>query len=133
MPIEESSLKALNMANNEDRKFLEEVQLLRAIANNVPTVKVSKSDVYWFIVSGLRQVLHAGEESPAAKEAYTLLNETLNNVKKAFMKVYNNEVSNDESSHSINVTTDSKVYQNNLVHYSNFTTVTRDGRIIIIM
>ncbi|KAF7412251.1 hypothetical protein HZH66_001147 [Vespula vulgaris] len=48
VPIDESSLKALRLTNEEDRKFLEEIQLLRAIAKKVPTaIKADdKPDVY---------------------------------------------------------------------------------------
>ena len=94
--IDESSLKALNLKNDEDRKFLEEVQLLRAIAKKVPSAVTAdnKSDVYWLVVSGLRPVFDVhGKNSVAAKEALTLLNEALHDVSKAFMDAYKNQVS----------------------------------------
>nr|XP_050853382.1 ATPase H(+)-transporting accessory protein 2 isoform X5 [Vespula vulgaris] len=95
VPIDESSLKALRLTNEEDRKFLEEIQLLRAIAKKVPTaIKADdKPDVYWLVVSGLRPVfdLH-GNNSTAAKEALLLLNNAFNVISEAFMKAYDNKV-----------------------------------------
>ncbi|XP_015584718.1 renin receptor isoform X2 [Cephus cinctus] len=93
--IDESSLKFLSLENEEDRKFLEEVQLLRAIAQKVPSAIRADSipDVYWLVVSEIRPVLDFhGEESAAAKEALTLLNDALSDVSKAFMDVYENKV-----------------------------------------
>ncbi|XP_012284064.1 renin receptor isoform X2 [Orussus abietinus] len=91
----DKSLKYLNLNNEEDRKFLEEVQLLHAIAKKVPSaIHVdSKPDVYWLVVSGLRPVLDLhGKDSPAVKEALSLLNNGLNDVCKAFMEVYDYKV-----------------------------------------
>lgn len=93
--IDESSLKALSLKNDEDRKFLEEVQLLRAIAKKVPSAisTDNKADVYWLVISGLRPVFDIhGKNSVAAKEALTLLNEAVHDVSKAFMEVYKNQV-----------------------------------------
>ncbi|XP_043504540.1 ATPase H(+)-transporting accessory protein 2 isoform X2 [Polistes fuscatus] len=95
IPIDESSFVALRLTNEEDRKFLEEIQLLRAIAKKVPTaIKADdKSDVYWLVISGLRPVLDLhGKNSTAAKEAFLLLNDALNDISDAFMKVYDNKV-----------------------------------------
>jgi renin receptor len=93
--IDESSLQSLNLNNDEDRKFLEEVQLLRAIAKKVPTAISAdgKSDVYWLVVSGLKPIYDLyGKNSVAAKEALTLLNEALHEINKAFTDVYKNQV-----------------------------------------
>ncbi|XP_031777735.1 renin receptor isoform X1 [Nasonia vitripennis] len=93
--IDESSLKALSLKNDEDRKFLEEIQLLRAIAKKVPSAVSAdgKPDVYWLVVSGLKPVFDIhGKNSVAAKEALTLLNEALHDVNKAFMDAYKNQV-----------------------------------------
>lgn len=95
VPIDESSLKALSLKNEEDRKFLEEIQLLRAIAKKVPTaIKAdNKADVYWLVVSGLRPVFdYHGKNSTAAKEALFLLNNAFNVISEAFMKAYDNKV-----------------------------------------
>ncbi|XP_015171803.1 PREDICTED: renin receptor isoform X3 [Polistes dominula] len=95
IPIDESSFVALRLTNEEDRKFLEEIQLLRAIAKKVPTaIKADdKSDVFWLVISGLRPVLDLhGKNSTAAKEAFLLLNDALNDISEAFMKVYDNKV-----------------------------------------
>lgn len=100
--IDESSLKALSLKNDEDRKFIDEVQLLHAIAKKIPSAinTNGRADVYWLVVSGLKPVfdLH-GKDSVAAKEALTLLNEALESVSKAFKDVYKNQVS--ESSCSL--------------------------------
>lgn len=94
-PLDASSLKHLSTENDEDRKFLEEVQLLRAIAQKVVTTikSDSKADVYWFVVSNLRPVLDVhGKDSAAAKEALFLLNDAISDVSKAFMNVYEDQV-----------------------------------------
>lgn len=81
--------------NEEDRKFLEEVQLLYAIAKKVPTAIKSdgKPDVYWLVVSGLKPVFDAhGTDSAAAREALSLLNDAINSVSKAFVDVYKKQV-----------------------------------------
>ncbi|XP_023316656.1 renin receptor isoform X1 [Trichogramma pretiosum] len=94
-PIDESQLKALSSKNEQDHTFLEEVQLLRAIAKKVPTAVTAdnKPDVYWLVVSGLKPIFEAyGKNSVAAKEALALLNEALHEVSKAFMDVYKNQV-----------------------------------------
>uniref|UniRef100_A0ABD2WA21 Renin receptor n=1 Tax=Trichogramma kaykai TaxID=54128 RepID=A0ABD2WA21_9HYME len=93
--IDESQLKALSSKNEQDHTFLEEVQLLRAIAKKVPTAVTAdnKPDVYWLVVSGLKPIFEAyGKNSVAAKEALALLNEALHEVSKAFMDVYKNQV-----------------------------------------
>ncbi|XP_047350543.1 ATPase H(+)-transporting accessory protein 2 isoform X5 [Vespa velutina] len=95
VPIDESSLKALRLTNEEDQKFLEEIQLLHAIAKKVPTaIKADdKPDVYWLVVSGLRPVLDLhGKNSTAAKEALLLLNNAFNGISEAFTKAYDDKV-----------------------------------------
>lgn len=93
--IDEATLKDLSSKNDEDRKFLEEVQLLHAIAKKVPTAISSdgKPDVYWLVVSGLKPVFDAhGNNSAAAKEALVLLNDAISTVSKAFEDVYKKQV-----------------------------------------
>ncbi|XP_011503147.1 PREDICTED: renin receptor [Ceratosolen solmsi marchali] len=93
--IDESSLKALSLKKDEDRKFLEEVQLLHAIAKKVTSAirTDNKPDVYWLVVSGLHPVFDThGKNSVAAKEALILLNEALRDVSKAFIDVYKSQV-----------------------------------------
>lgn len=95
MPME-FPLEILSQKNDVDRQFLEEMQLLRAIAEKVPSaIKAdSVSDVYWFVVSGLRPVLDSyGKESKAAKEGLALLKTTVQDISKAFRKQYNDAVS----------------------------------------
>ncbi|KAK0086389.1 hypothetical protein PV326_005556, partial [Microctonus aethiopoides] len=85
----------LNPKNETDHRFIREVQLLRAIAQNVPlTVNAnSKPDVYWLIVSGLGPVIdYYGKDSLAAKEAFKLLDDALEEIRQAFIEVYKNNV-----------------------------------------
>lgn len=85
----------LNPKNETDHRFIREVQLLQAIAQNVPlTVSAnSKPDVYWLIVSGLGPVIdYYGKDSLAAKEAFKLLNDALEEIRQAFIEVYKNNV-----------------------------------------
>lgn len=94
-PIDETSLKALSLHNEEDKKFLEEVQLLHAIAKKAPSAikPDSKSDVYWLVVSGLKPVLDLhGSNSTSSKEAWDLLNNSLNMVRDAFIEAYDGQV-----------------------------------------
>ena len=52
-----------------------------------------KPDVYWLVVSGVRPLIDAyGKDSPAVKEALSLLNDALTDVSKAFMDVYSDKV-----------------------------------------
>lgn len=92
---DQSSLEFLDLKNEEDSRFMGEIQLLRAIANKIrATITAnSKPDVYWLVVSGLRPVMDLhGNDSPATKEALSLLNDALSDVSKAFMDVYNDRV-----------------------------------------
>ncbi|XP_043464847.1 ATPase H(+)-transporting accessory protein 2 [Leptopilina heterotoma] len=96
MPIDPSSLQFLSLKCEEDKKFLEEVQLLREIANKITstiTTKDSNPDVYWFVVSGLSRVIELhGKGSPSSTEALALLNDALNDVSESFVNVYNGKV-----------------------------------------
>lgn len=87
-------LKALSLEIEEDRKFIEEIQLLHAIADKPSAKKhYSGTDVYWLVVSALKPVLELhGNTSAAAKEAYTLLNDALKHVCNAFVNTYEGKV-----------------------------------------
>lgn len=87
-------LKFLSSEIEEDRKFVEEMQLLHAIADKVFTKKHdSGTDVYWLVVSAFKPVLDLhGNTSVAAKEAYSLLNDALEHVSKAFVNTYDGKV-----------------------------------------
>ncbi|XP_017889257.1 renin receptor isoform X2 [Ceratina calcarata] len=94
-PIDETSLTALNLRSEEDRKYLEEVQLLHAIANKAPSAikPDSRPDIYWLVVSGLRPVFDAhGSNSTSSREALTLLNNALNVIHDAFIQAYDGQV-----------------------------------------
>ena len=92
--IDQSSLKALSLDNEEDRKFLEEVQLLHAIAKKkLLNIVDGKPDVYWLVISGVRPVFDKhGSNSEAAKEALILLNEAIASISEAFRELYKDEV-----------------------------------------
>jgi len=88
-------LNTLNSDVEEDRKFVEEIQLLHAIADNAFSAKKhdSSTDVYWLVVSALKPVLDLhGNTSAAAKEAYMLLNNAIEHVSKAFINIYDGKV-----------------------------------------
>ncbi|XP_029044073.2 ATPase H(+)-transporting accessory protein 2 isoform X2 [Osmia bicornis bicornis] len=94
-PIDESSLRALNLRKEEDKKFLEEVQLLHAIAKKAPSAikPDSKSDIYWLVISGLRPIFDAyGSNSTTSREALLLLNNALNVIHDAFIQAYEGQV-----------------------------------------
>ncbi|XP_076754218.1 ATPase H(+)-transporting accessory protein 2 isoform X1 [Xylocopa sonorina] len=94
-PIDETSLRALNLRKEEDRKFLEEVQLLHAIAKKAPSAikPDSKSDIYWLVISGLRPIFDAyGSNSTTSREALSLLNNALNAINDAFIQAYDGQV-----------------------------------------
>ncbi|XP_063983047.1 ATPase H(+)-transporting accessory protein 2 isoform X2 [Diachasmimorpha longicaudata] len=93
--VDPASLKHLSLNNEEDQKFIEELQLLRAIAQKIPSTVTanSKPDVYWFVVSGLRPVMDLhGKDSEATKEALKLLNDAVNDLSNAFTDIYNGQV-----------------------------------------
>lgn len=83
------------MEIEEDRKFVEEMALLHAIADNASSAKKhdSGTDVYWLVVSALRAVLDLhGNTSAVANEAYMLLNDAMEHVSKAFVNAYDGKV-----------------------------------------
>ncbi|XP_011701327.1 PREDICTED: uncharacterized protein LOC105458010 [Wasmannia auropunctata] len=94
-PANMEKLKTLNSEIEEDSKFVEEIQLLHAIADNAFSAKKhdSGTDVYWLVVSALKPVLDLhGNTSAAAKEACTLLNDAMEHVYKAFVNTYDGKV-----------------------------------------
>ncbi|XP_033346627.1 renin receptor isoform X1 [Bombus vosnesenskii] len=94
-PIDETSLRALSLGKEEDKKFLEEVELLHAIANKAPSAikPDSKPDIYWLVVSSLRPILDTyGSNSTASREALSLLNNALNVIHDAFIQAYDGQV-----------------------------------------
>ncbi|XP_053986836.1 ATPase H(+)-transporting accessory protein 2 isoform X2 [Hylaeus volcanicus] len=94
-PIDETSLKALNLGKEDDKKFLEEVQLLHAIAKKAPSAIKSdlKSDIYWLVISGLRPIFDDyGFNSTASREAQTLFNNALTVIHDAFVQAYDGQV-----------------------------------------
>lgn len=93
-PINNTSLTALNPNREDDRKALEEVQLLHAIAQKVPSVIKADSnpDVYWFVVSQIKPVIDAyGKNSSAEAEALSLLKKAIMDIAQAFVKAYDNK------------------------------------------
>ncbi|XP_050461405.1 uncharacterized protein LOC126856696 isoform X2 [Cataglyphis hispanica] len=94
-PTNIEKLKFLNLEIEEDRKFVEEMALLHAIADNASSAKKhdSGTDVYWLVVSALRAVLDLhGNTSAVANEAYMLLNDAMEHVSKAFVNAYDGKV-----------------------------------------
>lgn len=94
-PANIEKLTVLNLDIEEDRKFVEEMQLLNAIADNAFSTKKhdSDTDVYWIVVSALKPVLDLhGNTSEAAEEAYTLLNDCMERISKAFVNAYDGKV-----------------------------------------
>ncbi|XP_072763498.1 ATPase H(+)-transporting accessory protein 2 isoform X3 [Anoplolepis gracilipes] len=93
-PANIEELKFLKPNVEEDRKFVEEMQLLHAIAENAKKQKPKeKPIVYWLVVSGLKplQDLH-GNTSVETKEAYMLLNDGMEHVSKSFVNTYDGQV-----------------------------------------
>ncbi|XP_012224213.1 ATPase H(+)-transporting accessory protein 2 isoform X3 [Linepithema humile] len=87
-------LKALNSDVEEDRKFIEEIQLLHAIADKASAKKHEcGTDIYWLVVSALKSVMDFhGNTSAAANESYTLLNDAMERVSNAFVNTYDGKV-----------------------------------------
>lgn len=87
-------LKALSSEIEEDRKFIEEIQLLRAIADKASAKKHDfGTDIYWLVVSAVKPLLDLhGNTSTAAEEAYMLLNDAMERVSKAFVSTYDGKV-----------------------------------------
>lgn len=93
--IDETSFTGLSLRSEEDRKYMEEVQLLHAIANKVPSAikPDSRPDIYWLVISGLRPVFDAhGSNSTSSREALTLLNNALDVIHDAFIQAYDGQV-----------------------------------------
>ncbi|XP_076238343.1 ATPase H(+)-transporting accessory protein 2 isoform X3 [Calliopsis andreniformis] len=94
-PIDETSLRGLSLRKEEDKRFLEEVQLLHAIAKKAPSAITpdAKSDIYWLVISGLRPVFDVhGSNSTTSREALLLLNNALNVIHDAFIQAYDGQV-----------------------------------------
>jgi len=93
-PTNVKKLIALNSDIEEDHKFIEEIQLLHAIAEKASSKKRdSCTDVYWLVVSALKPVLDLhGNTSAAADEAYTMLNDAMEHVSNAFVNTYDGKV-----------------------------------------
>lgn len=94
-PANIEKLTVLNLETEEDRKFVEEVQLLNAIADNASSTKKhdSSTDVYWIVLSALKPIVDLyGNTSAEATEAYTLLNDAMEHVSKAFVNAYDGKV-----------------------------------------
>ncbi|XP_012531495.1 renin receptor isoform X2 [Monomorium pharaonis] len=94
-PANMEKLKFLSPEVEEDCKFVEEMQLLHAIADNAFSAKKhdSGTDVYWLVISALKPVLDLhGNTSAAAKEAYTLLNDAMKHISKAFVNTYDGKI-----------------------------------------
>ncbi|GAB1868477.1 Renin receptor [Camponotus japonicus] len=95
-PTNIEKLKSLNTEEvEEDRKFVEEMRLLNAVADNASSAKKhdSGTDVYWLVVSALKPVVDLyGNTSAAAKEAFTLLNDAMEHITTAFVDAYDGKV-----------------------------------------
>jgi len=94
-PTNMEKINILDSGIDEDRKFIEEIQLLHAIADNANSAKKhdSGTDVYWLVVSALEPVLDLyGNTSATAKEAYMLLNDAIEHVSNAFVNTYDGKV-----------------------------------------
>ena len=94
-PIDETSLRSLSLSKDEDKKFLEEVQLLHAIAKKAPSAikPDSKPDIYWLVISCLRPIFDAyGSNSTTSREALLFLNNALTVIHDAFIQAYDGQV-----------------------------------------
>ena len=94
-PIDETSLRSLSLSKDEDKKFLEEVQLLHAIAKKAPSAikPDSKPDIYWLVISCLRPIFDAyGSNSTTSREALVFLNNALTVMHDAFIQAYDGQV-----------------------------------------
>ncbi|CAD1474878.1 unnamed protein product, partial [Heterotrigona itama] len=93
-PIDETSLRSLSLRKEEDKKFLEEVQLLHAIAKKAPSAikPDSKSDIYWLVISSLRPIFDTyGSNSTTSREALSLFDNALNVIHDAFIQAYDGQ------------------------------------------
>ncbi|XP_018403727.1 PREDICTED: renin receptor isoform X3 [Cyphomyrmex costatus] len=94
-PTKMEKLDFLNLEIEEDRKFVEEMQLLCAIGDNAFSAKKhdSGTDVYWLIVSTLRSLWDRHENNSTVKEeAYKLLNRVIEHVSKGFVNTYDGKI-----------------------------------------
>ncbi|XP_039312581.1 ATPase H(+)-transporting accessory protein 2 isoform X2 [Solenopsis invicta] len=94
-PANMEKLKFLSSEVEEDCKFVEEIQLLHAIADNASSAKKhdSGTDVYWLVITSFNPVLELhGNNSAPAKEAYTLLSDAIEHVSKAFVNTYDGKI-----------------------------------------
>ncbi|XP_029162591.1 renin receptor isoform X2 [Nylanderia fulva] len=93
-PTNMEKLEFLSSEIEEDRKFVEEMQLLHAIADKVSSVKKhdSSTDVYWLVVSALKPVLDLHGNNSVSNEAYTLLKDAMERVSKSFVIAYDGQV-----------------------------------------
>ncbi|XP_018355021.1 PREDICTED: renin receptor isoform X1 [Trachymyrmex septentrionalis] len=94
-PLKIEKLTALNSDIEEDRKFVEEVELLYAIGDIASSAKKhdSDTDVYWLVVSTLKPCLEMhGNNSAAKKEAHQLLSDAIEHVSKGFLNIYNGKI-----------------------------------------
>ncbi|XP_018314524.1 renin receptor isoform X2 [Mycetomoellerius zeteki] len=94
-PTNIEKLNNLNSEVEEDRKFIEEIQLLRAIGDNAFSAKKhdSDTDVYWLIISTFKSLLDKhGNDSAAAEEGSKLLNDGIEHVSEGFLNLYNGKI-----------------------------------------
>lgn len=81
---------------DEDREFLEEINLLNEIADKIETASIQRDftpDLYWFRILKLHGLVDFhGENSTAAKEAKQLLNDVIMRLNQAFKKAYSGSV-----------------------------------------
>ncbi|XP_011255213.1 renin receptor isoform X2 [Camponotus floridanus] len=94
-PTNIEKLNSLNWEVEEDRKFVEVIQLLNAIADNASSAKKHDpgTHVYWLVVSGLKAIMELhGNMSIAATEASTLLKHAMEHINTAFVDGYDGKV-----------------------------------------
>lgn len=94
-PTNIEKLKSLNWEVEEDRKFVEVIQLLNAIADNASSAKKHDpgTHVYWLVVSGLKAIMELhGNKSIAATEASKLLKDAMEYINTAFTDGYDGKV-----------------------------------------
>ncbi|XP_018373333.1 PREDICTED: renin receptor isoform X1 [Trachymyrmex cornetzi] len=94
-PTKIEKLNVLNSEIEEDRKFIEEIQLLRAIGDNALSAKKhdSGTDVYWLVVSALKPCLEMhGNSSTVNEEAFHLLTSGIEHVSKGLLNHYDGKI-----------------------------------------
>lgn len=78
-----------------DRKLVEEIQLLHAIADNASSTKKHDSGtcVYWLVISELRSFMEChGNMSTEAEEALSLMKDAIKCITAAFTQAYADNV-----------------------------------------